>query len=620
MPSVLTPIFRGGHNMSENDLVHLQANFQDWLDTRGKGLKGDIEPFLYYSVDQILKPFNLSDEDTEYGITDDPLDGGIDAIYFLVNRNTLVRDDLDVRTSGTSRIRLVMVQVKSSLNETGYKAIEVEKFRLFTEDLLNLGRDASTLTHKYHSHLLTIMRTFKQRYIQLAGNFPDIAIDYYYVTRGDETVLGPDVEEAIDRLKGAVKALLPDAVCEFYPINTQALLAYVKKRKQKARTVSWSDIPLLYEGVYVGLVRLADYIEFLKDENGDLDESLFESNVRGYQRNTPVNREMRATLNPDSSADERIKKRSEMNFWLLNNGVTIISSGRFKPLPPRQLSIEDPQIVNGLQTSREIFNYYKDKKDTLNNDVRSVLVKAIPINDDVQRDVIIKATNSQNTMSSASLRATEYIHYSIESLFKRFDLYYDRRKGFHKDQGIPAAKIVSVSELVQSLVATVLHKPNDARGRPGDYISKDKEYSKLFKKDALPLSTYLKCVKIIREIDSFLLQKKVEKGHQRNIKFYMAYYLVSDLSRKLNPTAEDILSLDLDLITTTNLESCFKSVWEPYEVLSNLAENPDSAAKGPDLLRMLRLELAEQYGSEEEETPSPTKKRKVRDVIKDSGL
>src|ERR1700738_1290173 len=102
----------GAAHMSANDLLHLEASFKDWLETRGKGLSErlkEIEPFLYYSLDQILKPFNLPDEDTQYGITDHGLDGGIDAIYFLANRNTLVRDDLDLRTSGTSRIRLVMM-------------------------------------------------------------------------------------------------------------------------------------------------------------------------------------------------------------------------------------------------------------------------------------------------------------------------------------------------------------------------------------------------------------------------------------------------------------------------------------------------------------------------------
>jgi hypothetical protein len=616
--------FAGVYPMSANDLIHLEANFKDWLETRGRGwperLK-DIEPFLYYTLDQILKPLNLSDEDTQYGITDHGLDGGIDAIYFLANRNTLVRDDLDLRTSGTSRIRLVMVQVKSSLSETGFKETDVEKFRLFTNDLLDLTRDTSTMTEKYHPHLLTIMRTFKQRYIQLAGNFPEVAIDYYYVTRGDETETNSPTVEAIDRLKASVKGLLPDSKCELYPVNTQGLLQYVKQRKQAAHELTWADTPALYEGVYVGIVTLRDYVEFLKDDHNELNELLFESNVRGYQKNTTVNRDIRATLNPDSArADsEGRKKTAGLNFWQLNNGVTIITSGRLTPLPPRKLSIEDPQIVNGLQTSREIFNYYIAKRNQIPpEDNRSVLVKVIRVEDDVRRDAIIKATNSQNTMSGASLRATEYIHHEIEALFKRFYLYYDRRKGFYKDQGAPVSSIVSVTELIQALVATVLQRPDDARARPGDYLRKESEYLKLFKKDAMPLSAYLRCVNIVRKIDAVLQMADIEKGEQRNVKYYMAYYLACDLSRKLNPTAEDILSIDLDLITTAYLTYCYSVVAAHLDSLSEAEGNPDSIAKGTELLKAIRSDLGLVY---RDHAPiRPLKKRKVRDTLQEAGL
>ena len=146
--------------MSQNDILHLEAHFKDWSIKRTPGLTG-IQPFLYYSLEQILKPFNLEDDDIRYGITERGNDGGIDAAYFIANRNTLVRDDLDIATSGTSKVRLVIIQVKSSLTETGFNALDVEKFKLFTEDLLNLSRPASAFAHKYQPRLLTLV-SFRQ--------------------------------------------------------------------------------------------------------------------------------------------------------------------------------------------------------------------------------------------------------------------------------------------------------------------------------------------------------------------------------------------------------------------------------------------------------------------------
>ena len=152
-----------------------------------RGPLNDVDPFLYYVLDQILKPFNLSDEEIRYGITDGGNDGGIDAIYLFANRNTLIRDDVDLKASGTFKIRIVIVQVKSSLSDTGFKPSDIAKFRSFTEDFLDLSTPAANYRHKYHSHLLTIIQTFKDKYLEIAGNFPEVEVDYYLVTRVTKT-------------------------------------------------------------------------------------------------------------------------------------------------------------------------------------------------------------------------------------------------------------------------------------------------------------------------------------------------------------------------------------------------------------------------------------------------
>src|SRR4051812_5827745 len=101
--------------MSENDLIHLEANFQNWCETRADELN-DIDPFLYYCVDNYMKGFNLSDEEITYGIVDGGNDGGVDALYFFVNRS-LVKDDTDVPSKGDVKVHLVILQVKG---KTGF--------------------------------------------------------------------------------------------------------------------------------------------------------------------------------------------------------------------------------------------------------------------------------------------------------------------------------------------------------------------------------------------------------------------------------------------------------------------------------------------------------------------
>ena len=59
----------GPHIYEPNDVIVLNANFETWQ-KRTSGLK--VDPWLYYCIEQFVKPYNLSDEEVQYG------DNGID--------------------------------------------------------------------------------------------------------------------------------------------------------------------------------------------------------------------------------------------------------------------------------------------------------------------------------------------------------------------------------------------------------------------------------------------------------------------------------------------------------------------------------------------------------------
>ena len=158
---------------------------------------------------------------------------------------------------------------------------------------------------------------------------------------------------------------------------------------------------------------------------------IFEANVRDYQGSNEVNEGIQAGLR-DTGPEE---------FWWLNNGVTVLASKA--NLSGKSLTIEDPQIVNGLQTSTEIFKYFQASNTQA--DERSLLIRVIVPPVPESRDRIIKATNSQTPMPVASLRATEKIHRDIEEYLRTFGLFYDRRKNYYKNDGKPIEKIISWS-------------------------------------------------------------------------------------------------------------------------------------------------------------------------------
>src|SRR5262245_27789938 len=133
----------------------------------------------------------------------------------------------------------------------------------------------------------------------------------------------------------------------------RTLWKQVQKRPPRSRVLKWAEQPMSTKDGFVGLVKLHDFREFLSDESGRLAERIFGSNVRGFVVDSGVNEDIgKSILHP----------QGEPNFWLLNNGVTMIAA---KTAPAHlMLTVDDPQIVNGLQTSRVIFDTLdKDKQD-----------------------------------------------------------------------------------------------------------------------------------------------------------------------------------------------------------------------------------------------------------------
>jgi len=358
-------------------------------------------------------------------------------------------------------------------------------------------------------------------------------------------------------------------------LGAQQLWQQVQKRPPKNRTLRWANAPMGADEGYVGLVKLKTFRDFLEDEPNVLAERIFESNVRGFAQDSAVNEAITTSLE---------KPVGQPNFWLLNNGVTIIAA-KAVPASHILLSIEDPQIVNGLQTSRVIFDYFTKNKDIV--DERTVLVRVIQTGDQAIHDKIIRATNSQNKMAPASLRMTDQIHRDIEELFKKADLFYDRRKGFYRDQGKPVRKIVSVNAVAQAVIAILLQRPDDARARPGDYFKDDDKYDSVFANAKIPLTAYLTCTELVRVVERFLESQIVPTWDEKNIKFYVVALLAQELSGLEYPVSAKLP--DLSSITDKTIDDCFRRVAKVYINLAQTADR-DSVARGPALLKKMHAQ------------------------------
>jgi hypothetical protein len=550
--------------MATNDAIVLTANFEDWR-RRADGLE-EVDAWLYYCLEQHLKSYAIDDEDLEAGITDGGNDGGIDGYYFLINNRQIVTADTEIEPKVASSIHLLFFQVKHS---GGMKPTEIEKWLETADDFFDLSKDPNSFGARYNKEIKTAMRVWREQYLKLSVHFPEVLVDFYYIT-GDDAEPDEYALDACRRVKERVEAAFKNT-CNVYCVGAKELYKQVQRRPLKTRKIKWAEQPMSTAEGYVGLVKLPDFREFLAEDGRPsvLAERIFESNVRGFVIDSTVNDDIAESLH--SPADEP-------NFWLLNNGVTIIAA---KTAPAHlMLTVEDPQIVNGLQTSRVIFdNIPADSKDD-----RTVLVRVMETTDQKTQDRIIKATNSQNKMQAASLRMTDPIHRDIEQLFRNEGLFYDRRKGFYKDQGQPIKRIISVNSVAQAVISIMLQRPDDARARPGDYFKEENRYKSIFATPKIPLPTYLSCVRIIRHVESFLIKRVSNKSDLKNLIFYVAAAAVREAAGMKNPPAARLPRTDQ--LRDDILRGSLKNVAKFYHKLAQHADG-DSVARGPALLKKL---------------------------------
>lgn len=239
--------------MSANDAIVLKSNFEVWKQSRE--VPASVEAWLYYGIEQFVKSYSLDDEEIMAGITDGGNDGGADAIYFLVNQRQLVAEDTALDAKGVSKVKLLIFQSKTS---GGFKPTEIEKWLELTDDFFDLSKSATSFGKRYNDKVVRIMRTWKEKYLKLSSGFPDVSVEYLYIT-GDDVAPNSYTLDSGNRVKARLSKHLPKAACEVRYIGAKELWEQVQKRPPKVKSLVWAEQPMQSIEGTVGLVRLRDF-------------------------------------------------------------------------------------------------------------------------------------------------------------------------------------------------------------------------------------------------------------------------------------------------------------------------------------------------------------------------
>lgn len=229
-----------------------------------------------------------------------------------------------------------------------------------------------------------------------------------------------------------------------------------------------------------------------------------------------------------------------------------------------------------------------------------MLVRVIVPTKPESRDKIIKATNSQTNIPPASLRATDKIHRDIEDYLRQLDLFYDRRKNHHKNERKPLEKIIGISLMAQSIMSIILQKPDSARARPSSLLKDNTRYSQIFSEN-YPIKVYGACASLVKMVDSELRQDgSMDTRERNNLKFYIAMYTSSMLTKCAKPSVEQISKISIE-------DSTKKTISEAKEIVKTLyykLGGDDQIAKGPLLTDLLKKRLAKEFEPRQARRPS----------------
>lgn len=330
--------------MPQNELVLLDQLLTERQEGRLVALPDD-QAFELFACEQAVRDLDLSADEVEAGIVGGGNDGGIDGIYVFLGDALLAEDSEvladDFPPSGVptgTPLTIWFVQAKrgESFSETTLDLATSSLNRL-----LDLQVSPEELKKLYSDEVVERVMLFRETWQKLATRHPQLQVRFVYASRGDTGAVNVKVDIKAKELGQRFEQLLPDC-------DQQVSLVGAAEMWKLASTPPSYTLELSYQEnatagtSHTALVKLRDYYDFLTDDSGALRRHIFDWNVRDYQGNVEVNREIRQSL-VDEDAPE---------FWWLNNGVTIVCSRT--SIVGKTYVLDDVQIVNGLQTSYAI--------------------------------------------------------------------------------------------------------------------------------------------------------------------------------------------------------------------------------------------------------------------------
>ncbi len=379
------------------------------------------------------------------GIMGEGGDEGIDMCYLFCN-GSLIRDE----THPINRDSIIKAKFFQVKKEDGFSTDGFRKLKEGIEEIFNLDIPLKKLQMiGANKDILEIADLIRKIFRKTRTERAKFVCEVFYITAAPEVRISPKIKHLETELKSNSLAI----PYEFEYIGAQGLLDLTNTLDEQIE-ITFDSQPLNISEKdvdttgFAGFVNGKELVECLIDEEGNFKSHLTEGNIRYF-----LGEDKKINSSIIESALDEVRSS---NFWAMNNGLTIIGDS-VEPLDAKNYSVSNPQIVNGCQTIHCLYHaYIAGEKRRLPENLK-VFVKIIKTeNPDIQAD-IISATNSQNPVKSASLKANDNIQRNIEIHLKTSGIFYERRDNYYKRQGLTGNRVIGLMKMAQ-IINTVVNK------------------------------------------------------------------------------------------------------------------------------------------------------------------
>lgn len=513
-------------------------------------------------------------------------DLGIDGIAVIVNGALVTsEEEIDDLAEANKFIKaeFILCQAKSSSNFDGK---EISNFYFGAKDLFAGAEAILPRNAKVKLSEKLVAKVYSKSSIFKRGN-PSLQL--YFVTTG-KWLDDPKLNARISSETQGISDLNIFSEVALIPIDATRLQKLFNKAKNRiSKSITFSGritLPAL-PGVteaFLGFVPVTEFLKLITDDTDSIVKGLFYDNVRDFQGDNPVNKEMEQTL---LSNDRQL-------FVLLNNGVTIVCGTEIQKTGD-VFTIEDYQIVNGCQTSHVIYN---NQAQLIAKDFH-IPIKLIVLKDEEVKNKVIKATNRQTQVKDEELAALTDFQKGLEEYYQAVPnvahrLYYERRsQQFRATPQVERIRIVNIATQIRTFASMFLAQAHIASRYYGTLLKAVEQ--NIFAPDHSPVAYYLSSLALFR-FES-MVRKKTVPQRFRPFKYHIVFALRICLQDGEMPTLSSNKFAKYCNLIVTSLQDdglCLKAIRQCCDALEAIVgeniSNPD-AAKDASLAAKLQMKL-----------------------------